>query len=73
MSSSLDDGVTKEQIAHANDALVYFVGCLEYLYEKESTSFNMHLLLHVSDIASNWGPFWEHSAFLFEDYNGHLQ
>lgn len=72
ISILLGDNITREQIAHAHDALVYFVGGFECLYGKENMSFNIHLLLHLSESVTNWGPLWAHSAFLFEDYNGHL-
>lgn len=34
---------------------------------------NIHLLLHLTDCVSWWGPLWGYSAFVFENMNGQLK
>ena len=35
-------------------------------------SFNVHILLHLTESIRNWGPLWCFSAYTFENYNGCL-
>ena len=45
---------------------------LKDLYSIEHVSYNVHLLLHLSESVKFWGPLWATSAFLFENANGRL-
>ncbi|XP_068690567.1 uncharacterized protein [Montipora foliosa] len=36
-------------------------------------TFNVHQLLHLSEVVDDLGPLWSNSCFLFEDYNGDLR
>lgn len=68
LGSELNAGL----ISHAHEALDYFVGGVQTLYGKEHMTFNVHSLLHLSKSVVHWAPLWAHSAFRFEDFNGHL-
>ncbi|MGH0116610.1 UNVERIFIED_CONTAM: hypothetical protein FKN15_057450 [Acipenser sinensis] len=72
ISVLLSSNLSREDITHANEALAYFVACVEDLYGKEHMSFNIHMLLHLAKSVTNWGPLWCHSAFVFENCNGKL-
>lgn len=47
-----------------------FVARAERLYGQACMTFNVHLLLHLSNSVRNLGPLWAHSAFVFEGGNG---
>ena len=34
---------------------------------------NVHLLCHLVDCVTNWGPLWAYSCFTFESFNGQLK
>ncbi|XP_030264254.1 uncharacterized protein LOC115575952 isoform X8 [Sparus aurata] len=72
ISILLGSELSTEQINHAHDALVYFVGGVQALYGEEHMTFNVHSLLHLSQSVVHWGPLWAHSAFMFEAFNGYL-
>jgi hypothetical protein len=61
------DDVTKVDLA-----LHKFVVLVGVLYGVQYTSFNVHLLTHISTAVKNWGPLWAHSNFIFENNNGML-
>jgi len=42
------------------------------LYGKESVSYNVHLMVHMTSSVEKWGPLWGASAFVFEDAYGKL-
>lgn len=63
----LGSELTTDQISHAHDALVYFVGGAQSLYGEENMTFNVHSLLHLSQCC---GPLWAHSAFMLAEFNG---
>lgn len=44
----------------------------EGLYGIESMSYNAHLLIHLVDCVSEWGPLWGYSLYPFESMNGKL-
>jgi len=50
-------------------ALNKFVAQVPELYGDEHVSYNVHLLVHVTNAVKNWGPLWATSAFVFEDSN----
>ena len=72
ISILLGSEITQEQIDHAHEALVLFVGSIQCLYGVDQMSFNVHSLLHLSQSVENMGPLWAHSAFMFENFNGYL-
>lgn len=72
ISILLGSEINTEQINHAHEALVYFVGGMQLLYGEEHMTFNVHSLLHLSKSVVHCGPLWAHSAFMFEDFNGYL-
>lgn len=72
ISILLGSALNAEQINHAHEALVYFVGGVQSLYGVERMTFNVHSLLHLSKSVLHWGPLWAHSAFMFENFNGYL-
>ena len=40
---------------------------------KQFQTFNVHQLLHFSEVVEDLGPLWSNSCFPFEDYNGDLR
>jgi hypothetical protein len=42
------------------------------LYGAEFMTYNVHILLHLVQSCSNWGPLWQFSAFMFESLNGEI-
>lgn len=42
------------------------------LYGEQSTTYNIHQLLHLVLCVKRWGPLWAWSAFAFENFNGQL-
>lgn len=50
-----------------------FVLDVETIYGLQEQSYNVHLLLHLSDAVKSWGPLWAHSCFMFEDALGKLK
>ena len=34
---------------------------------------NIHLISHLADCVSNWGPLWAYSCFAYESMNGTLK
>lgn len=61
------------EVYYAQSCLFDFVKGVEELYGLKHTSFNIHLLLHLSHSVINWGPLWTHSAFWYEDFNQDLK
>ena len=50
-----------------------FVARTERLYTKESMSYNVHQLLHITQCVRNWGPFWTQNGYPFESGNGMIR
>ncbi|XP_077988120.1 uncharacterized protein LOC144442615 [Glandiceps talaboti] len=66
----LDKDVSRESANQAGRAICKFVARVEQLYGKENMTFNVHILLHLTDSVRNWGPLWATSSFAFESNNG---
>lgn len=60
--------ISKDQIQHSQDLMVYFVKSFTELYGKEYISHNIHNLLHISKDVYNFGDLNSFSAFPFENY-----
>ena len=69
----LQDYITLAQVDAAESMLGDFCKLLPELYGDESCTSNAHLLLHLPKYVHLWGPLWTHSAFGFENKNGHLK
>lgn len=57
----------------AEQNLRKFVEQFQNLYGKIHMTYNVHLLLHISDSVRNVGPLWAYSNFAFESNNGVLK
>ena len=57
----------------AESMLRDFCKLLPELYGKESYTANAYLLFHLIKYVRLWGPLWTHSAFGFDNQNGHLK
>ena len=62
--------ISKQTLQWCNFLLNKFVLYMEPLYGAGQATFNVHLLLHLSDSVKNFGPLWGTSCFMFEDFNG---
>lgn len=65
----------KVQLADINNverAPKEFVIEFQKLYGRENTTFNVHLMTHISATVRNPGPLWATSTFSFESFNGAL-
>ncbi len=40
---------------------------------KQFQTYNVHQLLHLTEVVDDVGPLWSNSCFPFEDYNGDLR
>ena len=69
----LQDEITSSQINAAENMLCDFCRLLPEPYGEDSCTANAHLLLHLTKYVRLWGPLWTHSAFGFENKNGHLK
>ena len=69
----LQDEITPSQVDAAESMLCDFCMLLPELYGEDSCTANAHLLLHLTKYVRLWGPLWTHSAFGFENKNGHLK
>ena len=61
--------ITFEEIDEAEVALKQYVAEFEGLYGDRQLTYNVHLLLHLSESVRLWGPLTEVSAFPFEGFN----
>jgi hypothetical protein len=55
---------------HSSTCINKFVKEFSVLYGLEHMSYNVHLLVHLTDCVRNWGPLWCYSAYSFESANG---
>ena len=69
----LQESLATSQITAAELMLCDFVALLPELYGERSCTMNAHLLTHLAKYVRLWGPLWTHSAFGFENKNGHLK
>lgn len=68
----LSTSVNQDTINYANRCLVKFVAQFHHLYGKINTSFNVHLLIHLSESVRIFGCLQKQSAFVYEDACGRL-
>ncbi|KAA0721591.1 hypothetical protein E1301_Tti023124 [Triplophysa tibetana] len=64
--------ITQLELFYASQHLNEFVLNFETLYGRPHMTYNVHILLHLSDSVRNWGPLWCYSAYSFEGCNGFL-
>lgn len=69
----LQDEIVPSLLDAAEGMLDDFCKLLPELYGVDSCTANAHLLSHLSKYVRLWGPLWTHSAFGFENKNGHLK
>lgn len=69
----LQDTLTEIAISAAEQALTDFLNLLPTLYGDNSCTANAHSLSHIPKYVRMWGPLWTHSAFGFENKNGHIK
>lgn len=65
----LQESISNDELVDAHTLLVKFVVQFQTYFGKCNMTFNIHLLLHLSDSVKNWGPLWTHNAFCFENEN----
>ena len=46
--------------------IVLFVG-------EPATTYNVHLIQHLTKCVEEWGPLWAYTCFAFEDLNHHIK
>lgn len=73
MHIMLSDTITHALIDAAEQMLTDFYHLMPELYGEGSCTHNCHLLSHLAKYVRLWGPLWTHSAFGFENKNGHLK
>lgn len=69
----LCDELTESVILECEISLIDFVQNFEILYGSTQMTYNVHLMLHISECVRNYGPLWAFSLFTYEDINGMLK
>ena len=69
----LGEKITYSNLQSAEQMLCDFCGLFSELYGERNCTHNFHLLTHLCKYVKLWGPLWTHSAFGFENKNGHLK
>lgn len=69
----LQEEVDLESVKQAGILFDHFVTQSEKLYGRERTTYNLHLVTHLSQSSQDWGCLWASSTFLPEWFNGQLQ
>ncbi|CAB4006609.1 Hypothetical predicted protein [Paramuricea clavata] len=69
----LKKSISREDLQEAHTYLKLFVAQAPVLYGKQFQTFNVHQLLHLSEVVEDLDPLWSNSCFPFEDYNGDLR
>ena len=69
----LSSSISWSQVDAAELMLKDLYDLLPELYGESSCTANSHLLSHLTKYVRLWGPLWTHSAFGFENKNGHLK
>ncbi|XP_071478459.1 uncharacterized protein [Diadema antillarum] len=65
--------ISKKRLMQSDFYLQKFAMFVDPLYGKQEATFNVHLLVHLTDSVRNWGPLWATSAFAFESFNGYIK
>ena len=68
----LQESITPCTLQSAEKMLIRFVVDFQKLFGIQAMTYNVHLLLHLTDSVRNWGPLWVHSSFPFENQNRFL-
>ncbi|KAB7501508.1 hypothetical protein Anas_14101 [Armadillidium nasatum] len=63
----LKRAVAKDDVIKANEHFHNFVCYFEILFGVQYSTFNIHMLLHLSQSVKKCGPLWGYSAFPFEN------
>ncbi|XP_044019490.1 uncharacterized protein LOC122859872 [Aphidius gifuensis] len=63
------DSITSHEINQARQLLQDFVKKYEQLFGKQAMTYNIHLLLHITDTVENAGPLFSYNASVFESWN----
>lgn len=61
--------ISTEELKTARKLLINYVKEFEKIFGRNNMRYNIHLLLHLTDSVTEWGPFWTHSAFPYEAFN----
>lgn len=64
--------ITPEELKLIKSLLTAFVAKFQTLYNPRYMSFNIHSLLHLSEVVHDLGPLWVTSCFPFEDLLGKM-
>ena len=68
----LQESISLADLNKACALLKYVCIMIKELYGARYETFNFHCLLHLSERVYDLGPFWTHSCFFYEDFNGEL-
>lgn len=68
----LQERISSTSLIRAERLIQDFVGLTEMYYKENAMTYNVHVLLHLTESVVNWGPLWAHSCFSFESGNGLL-
>lgn len=66
------DSISRQDLNRASILLTEFVSRFEHLYTRANMSCNVHQLLHLCNVASDFGPLRHTSTFGYESLNGKL-
>jgi len=65
----LQNSITSVQLQTTHILLLKYVVDFQKYYGKNSMTYNVHLLLHLTKSVENWGPLWATNCFCFENGN----
>ena len=68
----LQSTITPAMIQKAQILLQHYCFKIEHYYSEHYNTANVHLLLHLPQVATKLGPLYSYSCFAFESLNGHL-
>ena len=68
----LQDKIHITELNRENKMLHEFVAKTEKYFGQAAITYNIHLLLHLSESVMSWGPLWCQSTFSFETGNHDL-
>ena len=71
--TSFGSNISSEDLQIAESALHKFVKGVAEIYGEGELTYNVHLLLHLSEKVKSWGPLWASSCFPYEDALGRLK
>ena len=64
--------ISTEELTKAHTLLSDFVYYCEQYYTRDSMTYNVHQLLHLTESVKNWEPLWSHFGYPFESGNGYI-